>query len=272
MEFPLTTLGHNGDTDINTSSPAVSLANKINTSRLLASDNNSVGTGNNSSPFKIPAIPTRKQPASNGPILAYSTMLQASPASAANKKAEDPEVTLIKTMRNKYSKSWAEVVTSLNLARVKRSEEPNWTTSSAYSAYILATPLTATPAAEIGFTPKDYMHLRYPNEAGDPASVIHSSSANPIGLTGGVSRAAKKRVKDWNNIKELETNVRKTVSKEEEKEELKKQEMQVLLRDAKQRVQRNFWVLVADEMERKGARLYSAEGLAKKWKEMDEEE
>lgn len=248
---------------------AGSLANEFNTTRLLTSDDTSVGTNNNSSPFKIPALPAHNEAsASNGPILAYSTMLQASPTSAATKKHQDPEVALIKTLRNKHSKPWAEITTSPNNACLKRSEPLIWTSTSFYSAYVLATPLTAAPTAEMGLTPKDYMHLHYPNEAGDPASIIHSGSANPLGSTGGVSKVAKKRVKDWSNIKELESNVRKTVGKEEEKDELKMFETGMLLCEAKERVERNFWVLVGDEMERRRARSYSAEGLERRWKEM----
>jgi hypothetical protein len=96
------------------------------------------------------------------------------------------------------------------------------------------------------------MHLRHPNQytAGEGTGII--------------SKAGKKRVKNYDNAKELEANVRKQVS-EDGQEDLKTSEKTELLMEAVAKVERNFWVLVADEMERSTTKLYPPQALASRY-------
>lgn len=157
---------------------------------------------------------------------------------------ENHEDQLIMTLRIEQKMKWAEITQRLNQGRRERGEADNFTENAVYARFVRLSAPTATSINEVGFHPKDYAHLR---EAVMAANV-------PVGK-------GKKRVKNYENAKELEANMRKPV-KDEEHAELETSERSEQLMQAVAKVNRNFWQLVADEMERSTTRLYSPAALA----------
>jgi hypothetical protein len=98
---------------------------------------------------------------------------------------EDPEDTIIKTLRQEQDLPWNEIANYLNQERRNKGEAANFTDAAVYSRYVRNAPRIATAVGEIGFDPKDYMHLRHPNQY-----------TNTEG-TGTISKAGKKRVKNY---------------------------------------------------------------------------
>lgn len=194
------------------------------------------------------------------------------------------EDTLIKTLRAE-GKPWADITACLNERRVRNQEAPTWTEDAVYSRFILNASVTAAPAKEVGFEPRDYAFLRSAGNGRD-----------------GSSKAGKKRVKDFHNATELSANVRKPVKlqgegdddasgqphdakgktknkarskskgkgKDEERrkgeqEEIVKMDEGVaeILMMAVAKVERNFWVFVADEVERESGKYIEPKKLEK---------
>lgn len=168
---------------------------------------------------------------------------------------DDAEDQIIKTLRSEQNMGWADIANFLNQERLNRGEAGQLTASSIYSRFVRSAPKIAVPVNELGFDPKDYRHLRHPNE--------YSTNKG----TGTISKAGKKRVKNYDNAKELESNMRKLVS-EDEYGDLETGEKTDQLMDAVAKVERNFWTLVADEMERTTTKLYPAGRLADRYHEI----
>ncbi|KAF1850490.1 uncharacterized protein K460DRAFT_272058 [Cucurbitaria berberidis CBS 394.84] len=165
---------------------------------------------------------------------------------------EDPENQLIKTLRTDQHKTWNEIAEYLNKERRNVGEAADFTDVAVYSRFVRNTPPIAATVGEIGFDPKDYMHLRYPNQ-------------NMYGdKTGMISKAGKKRVKNYDNATELKANMRQQVTPDEHGD-LETAEKTEQLMDAVAKVERNFWILVADEMERATTRLYQPDELASRY-------
>jgi hypothetical protein len=204
------------------------------------------------------------------------SILQPTPTSIDDRPtAADTEDRIITTLRAD-GKQWADITAHLNEHRVINNRPPFWTEAAVYSRFILNTSAAAIPTREIGFEPRDYAHLR---NAGSGRE--------------GTSKAGKKRVKDFQNATELSANIRKPAvvagadsehleekgdvkvagrgkarakgkgkgkdenrrKGESEKEFVKMDEgmVEVLMR-AVAKVERNFWVFVADEVEREGGK------------------
>jgi len=193
------------------------------------------------------------RPAILHPLAEQSKTLQ-SPSS-------DPELQLIKKLRSEQGMKWADIAAQLNSGREKAGEAPIHSASSTYSRFVLAVPTTATPVGEIGFNTKDYVHLRNPHQYYVPPA---SAAASGKGKTQPISKLGKKRVRNYDNATELKSNVRQRAT-QEQVEELRGPVRTQMLVEAVAKVERNFWKLVADEMERTGTTLYEGEELAKRW-------
>jgi hypothetical protein len=165
---------------------------------------------------------------------------------------EDPENQLIKTLRQDQNMKWTDIANFLNQERRQRGEAANLTEAAVYSRFVRNAPRIATAIGEIGFDPKDYIHLRHPNQ--------YSTAQG----TGAIGKVGKKRVKNYDNAKELEANMRKQI-KEDEHTNLETAEKAEQLMDAVAKVERNFWILVADEMERATTKLYAPNALASRY-------
>jgi hypothetical protein len=165
---------------------------------------------------------------------------------------DDKENQEIKTLRADQNKGWAEIASYLNIDRLNRGEAANLTAQAVYSRYVRSSPKVPIPVNELGFDPKDYQHLRHPNQY------------STLEGTGMISKAGKKRVKNYDNAKELESNMRKTVA-EDEYGDLETAEKTEQLMEAVAKVERNFWTLVADELERATTKLYPAGRLADRY-------
>jgi hypothetical protein len=165
---------------------------------------------------------------------------------------DDPENQLITSLRQSQQMSWGEIAARLNQERRDRQEPADFTEQKVYARFVQNVPRLATAVNEIGFDPKDYMHLRQPAQ---------SSSSNG---RASISNAGKKRVKNYDNATELKANVRPWVA-EEEQAELETAERSEQLMEAVAKVERNFWTMVADEMERATTRLYQPDALASRY-------
>ncbi|KAI4621519.1 hypothetical protein J4E80_003889 [Alternaria sp. BMP 0032] len=166
---------------------------------------------------------------------------------------EDPENILIKTLRQDQKLLWSEIASHLNKERLSKGEPATFTDAAVYSRFVRNAPRIATSVGEIGFDPKDYMHLRNPNQY-----------SNAEG-TGVLSKAGKKRIKDFNNATELKDNLRHAVPSEVHENDLETPQMTEQLMDAVAKCERNFWKYVADELERATAKMYDAEKLSERY-------
>lgn len=166
---------------------------------------------------------------------------------------EDPENQLIKTLRQDQNMKWNDIANFLNQERRQHGEAASFTEAAMYSRFVRNAPRIATAVGEIGFDPKDYMHLRHPNQFNGT-----SDGTEPI------SKAGKKRIKNYDNAKELEANMRKQI-KQDDNAELETAEKADQLMEAVAKVERNFWILVADEMERTTTKLYAPDALASRY-------
>lgn len=166
---------------------------------------------------------------------------------------EDEENQIIKSLRDDEKMKWTEITNYLNEERRKRGEAPIFTNNAVYSRYVRLTPKVATTVGEIGFDTKDYMHLRNPNQ--------YTRGGDGTGI---VSKAGKKRVKNYDNAKELEANMRQKMNGEK-LAELETTEKTEQLVEVVAKVERNFWHLVANEMERTTTRYYPANALASRY-------
>lgn len=166
--------------------------------------------------------------------------------------AEDPENILIKTLRQDQSMSWSDIAKVLNQERRNRGEAANFTDAAVYGRFVRNAPRIATAVGEIGFDPKDYMHLRNPNQytQGDG--------------TGTIAKAGKKRIKNYENATELKANIRQQLEMAGHAE-LETAEKTEQLVEAVAKVERNFWILVADEMERATTKMYEPNALASRY-------
>jgi hypothetical protein len=165
---------------------------------------------------------------------------------------EDPENDLIKTLRDEQNMKWTDIANFLNQERRNRGEPAIWTSNAVYCRFVISAPRVAVPISEIGFDPKDYKHLHNPGQFSTTEG------------TGAPSKVGKKRIKNFDNAKELEANMRKQV-KPDEHVELETAEKTEQLMQAVAKVERNFWVLVADEMERATTKMYPPSALASRY-------
>lgn len=165
----------------------------------------------------------------------------------------DAESQAVKLLRQDHGMEWDEIAKLLNQERVERGEIANLNAAAVYSRFVRSVPNIATPSCEMGFDAKDYIHLRNPNQ-------ISNST-----VTNATSKAGKKRIKNYDNAKELETNMRKEVELDQAHEELKAAEKTKQLAEAVAKVERNFWVLVADEMERMTTKMYPPTALSSRY-------
>lgn len=217
-------------------------------------------------------------------VLQNVTILQpAFSSSSSQLNTKDSEDTLIATLRTS-GMPWGDIVIRLNARRIAAREAPIWTEAAVYSRFILSNFATATPAKEVGFEPRDYAHLK---NAGSGRE--------------GTTKAGNKRVKDFQNATELSANIRKPATienaegervktsetkgkdkgrgkgmakgkgkeeyrrKGESEEEIVKLDggMVEILMHAVAKVERNFWVYVADEVERESGKYIEPKELGK---------
>ncbi|CAG5152777.1 uncharacterized protein ALTATR162_LOCUS2910 [Alternaria atra] len=166
---------------------------------------------------------------------------------------EDLENNIIKTLRQEQKLTWNEIANYLNQERLNKGEAATFTDAAVYSRFVRNAPRIATSVGEIGFDPKDYMHLRHPNQYTQTEG------------TGGISKAGKKRVKNYDNATELKANIRQLVAAEVQDNGLDDAEKTEQLMEAVAKCERNFWKYVADEMERATTKMYDPEVLASRY-------
>ena len=148
--------------------------------------------------------------------------------------------------------NWSDIANHLNEKHRNSGTAANFTDAAAYSRFVLNAPRIAVPIGEIGFDLKDYVHLRNPTQYTNTAG------------TGTVSKAGRKRVKSYDNATELKANVRKQLELDEHGD-LETAERTEQLMDAVARIERNFWILVADEMERMTTKMFQPQKLASRY-------
>ncbi|KAH9870870.1 hypothetical protein J1614_006442 [Plenodomus biglobosus] len=166
---------------------------------------------------------------------------------------EDPENLLIKKLRDDQKMKWSDIAKQLNDARRERDEPADFTDQKIYGRYIQTNARIFLPIREIGFDPRDYNHLRIPQKDTQSGPFLNNISKN-----------AKKRIKDPRNPVELKANLRQVVENDAATELETSEKTEQLLK-AVAKVERNFWILVADEMERATTKLYDAGMLAERY-------
>lgn len=164
----------------------------------------------------------------------------------------DPESELIKVLRQDKHMKWKDITEFLNQECWKRGEAANFTDEAVYSRFVRNTPIIATAVSEIGFDPRDYVHLRHLNQ---------NARADGIGTIG---KAGKKRVKHYNNATELKPNMRKPLDSHENCD-LDTIETTEQLMNAVAKVERNIWIIVADELERMTTKMYQPNELSSRY-------
>jgi hypothetical protein len=215
------------------------------------------------------------------------SILQSAPTSSFSQlTTEDSENELITQLRT-LGTPWGDVISQLNARRTAAKGAPTWTEAAVYSRFILAT-ATATPTKEVGFEPRDYAHLKNagsgregPTKAGKKrvrdfqnATELSANIRKPATIEGGESERAEREVK----VKDRVEGKAKGKSKgkdedrrkgESEEEVIKMDEgmVEILMR-AVAKVERNFWVFVADEVEREGGKYIEPKELEKVFHEI----
>jgi hypothetical protein len=160
---------------------------------------------------------------------------------------EDPINHLIKTLRQDHQMGWDAIATYLNEERLKRGEPGGFTSPAVYSRFVRNGPRIAALNGEVGFDPKDYMHLR--NPAQKPNTISQ----------GFVLGAGRKRVRrQENEDQELKGSVRTKSKLSQQARELEQADMTEALVRAVSTVEQNFWTFVADELERNTAKMFDA--------------
>lgn len=180
-------------------------------------------------------------------------MSQDKKTSTRRNDKEDPENIIIKTLRQEQKLTWNEIANYLNQERLNKGEAATFTDAAVYSRFVRNAPRIATSVGEIGSDPRDYMHLRHPNQYTQAEG------------TGGISKAGKKRVKNYDNATELKANIRQLVATEVRDNGLEDAEKTEQLMEAVAKCERNFWKYVADEMERATTKMYDPEVLASRY-------
>ncbi|USP75450.1 hypothetical protein yc1106_02724 [Curvularia clavata] len=170
---------------------------------------------------------------------------------------DDEETSAILSLRQDKNLKWSEITHILNQKRLDAGEQPaNLDPSAIYSRFLQHTTRMPQPVREIGFDARDCVHLRHPEQCVDGASGDIS-----------VSKTGRNRIKDYGSARELKANMRQMIGAEAQSE-LESVEKTEKLVEAVAKVERNFWRLVADEMERMTTRLYEPEELARRYHEI----
>lgn len=173
----------------------------------------------------------------------------------ANKKPrrkpveEDHENILIKEFRTKHHMGWGAIAEYLNQERLKRGEAAKLTDAAVYSRFARNAKRVAAARGEVGFDPQDYMHMRHLNN--HPTETVVTARKRGRG-----EFEADNKDKEEVIPKEVKGNVRKRNKLVEECQELERPERLAMLAEAVEVVERNFWVFVADELERTTGKLY----------------
>lgn len=196
------------------------------------------------------------------------------------------EDSVITTLRGE-GKSWDHITTHLNERRAANREAPTWTEAAVYSRFIFHSSTKATPAREIGFEPRDYAHLRAAGSALEGTSKAGKKRVkdfqNATELSANIRKPAvvaddrEERAKETALVKAEAKGKGKAKArgkgkgKDEERrkgesieEVVKMDEVMVeLLMQAVAKVERNFWVFVADEVEREAGKYVEPKELEK---------
>lgn len=213
-------------------------------------------------------------------------ILQPAPVSSSEPQAPTTEEdTLITTLRAE-GKLWGDIATRLNEKRISDQKPASWTEAAVYSRFILHASSAATPAREIGFEPRDYAHLKNAGSGRDGtskagkkrvkdfqnATELSANIRKPLVLAGSdeVQYGAKSSEKGKGKAKgKTKANVKVKGKKDEERRKGESEEevvqmdermVEALMR-AVAKVERNFWVIVADEVEREAGKYIAPKQL-----------
>jgi hypothetical protein len=233
--------------------------------------------------------PMNDNPSPNHDSLYAARLLKASlttgiPTHSRTRKSkkrveDDPENALIKTLRQHHNMEWSAIANFLNEERLKRGEPANMTHPAVYSRFVRNAPRIAAKEGEVGFDPKDYMHLRHPMQYVDRESVKGVGKSEMVDSAESKKRnwsASEKSVEveeqeegeTENEIafsRELQRNVHKKSKLVEECTELQSIDKTTKLVEAVATIHRNFWVMVADELERTTGTLYDPKVVAARY-------
>ncbi|KAF2658174.1 hypothetical protein K491DRAFT_593447 [Lophiostoma macrostomum CBS 122681] len=192
-----------------------------------------------------PASPAKRARTTKSPL---ETVLGTSKKTAGPRKRveDDPENIEIMRLRCENRMTWLAIANHLNAQRALHGLPNTLTEPAVYSRFVRNSPRIAIANGEVGFDPKDFMHLRHPHyypnqrlETGGHASIPKDIKNNYRPRMGKIDENAA--------LKECE--------------ELQSRERTEMLLRAAGRVEREFWGYVADELERECGTLYHAKVL-----------
>ncbi|PSN71496.1 hypothetical protein BS50DRAFT_486621 [Corynespora cassiicola Philippines] len=164
-------------------------------------------------------------------------------ASSGRKRVEDDEENhLIKKMRQEDHMEWGAIATYLNDERERRSEPATMTAAAVYSRFVRNGPRIAIANGEIGFDPQDYMHLRHPNRY---------LSGKPVAANARPNKRGREE-----QAGQIKGNIRPKGNYKEDMAELSSVDKTELLLDAVSDIEKHFWAMVADQLEKSSGKLY----------------
>lgn len=187
-----------------------------------------------------------------------SRVLKAKKGSGRKRVEDDPENVMILKLRTEHKMDWGAIANFLNEERLKRGEPQTMTQPAVYSRFVRNGPRIAASHGDAEFDPKDYMHLRHPHHY--PTTAFEK---------GANKRTRSDRNGEENRVpREVMNNIRTRSNLANDAQELETAERTEMVVDAVAIVERNFWVFVADELERTTGKLYDPKAIESRFKEL----
>ncbi|KAF2122288.1 hypothetical protein BDV96DRAFT_467743, partial [Lophiotrema nucula] len=188
---------------------------------------------------------------------------------------DERENRIIKHLRDKEKKQWSEIAARLNHRRKQLGLPEDMTVAAVYSRYIRSTAIHRRTTIEVGLNVVDYMHLRPPKHQIDPTLAggpAPGSAPKKILKSRRLAPKAPKilafpEIKEFTNSEryQLTVNTRKIVKIEDAEADLAMPARTHMVVEAVGVVKRNFWIYVADELERLSGKLYEAKAVEKRY-------
>jgi hypothetical protein len=174
---------------------------------------------------------------------------------------QDPINIMIKDLKCKGNMSWEEISAAIDNQLINQGEAPlELSVPAIYGRFTRNAPRIAKALGEVGFNPKDFLYMRHPH---------YYPTANQYVTA---SKRGGKAAHDGGIPPLLKGNVRVPAANQKDLEELQSAEMTDALRSAVDIVNDNFYMFVADEMERITGKFYDLKALEARHNQAQAEE
>jgi hypothetical protein len=171
-----------------------------------------------------------------------------------------PEKDLINIMiydfKVKDNISWEEISGAIDNALIKKGLAPKRLSQAAiYGRWTRNAPKIAKAKGDVGFNKQDWLYMHRPQ------AFVNGAQYYTAPTSGLLDEAIPATIRN---------NVRIPATSEQDIEELETLDMTEALENAVDIVNKNFFIFVADEMERRTGKLYSAEALEARYEKLEE--